>query len=211
MLNKKLFMFVALAVCTILPAVADDVVFDEGAVAVMEYQVDGSLFQRIADLEQEKVLMQLEKERAQLQLDLERLAAEQRKLTIETEAMDTRAEEQKNKLEADRQKLAAEREKLEQQRQKLEQQPFDTGTPAAAAKPAPEPARASPISERYRLLNVMGVGRQLQATVEDLNTGQRRTVWAGKTMDGYTVKSISLDDGIVFTKDGEIETLGVGK
>ena len=37
--------------------------------AVSDYQVNGSLFQQITDLEQEKVLMQLEKERAQLYLE----------------------------------------------------------------------------------------------------------------------------------------------
>ena len=42
--------------------------------AIEEYDVNGSLFQQITDLEQEKVLMQLEKERAQLNLDLDRLA-----------------------------------------------------------------------------------------------------------------------------------------
>ena len=43
------------------------------ASAVANYNVDGSVFQQITDLEQEKVLMELEKERAQLDLDLERL------------------------------------------------------------------------------------------------------------------------------------------
>ena len=56
---------------------------DVSADAVAAYQVEGSLFQQITELEQEKVLMQLEKERAQLDLELDRLAAEKIKLHME--------------------------------------------------------------------------------------------------------------------------------
>ena len=61
------------------------------------------------------------------------------------------------------------------------------------------------------MINVIGVGNQLQATVQDIATGQNRRIAVGKQLNGYTVKSISLNDGIVFEKDGVSENLNVGK
>jgi hypothetical protein len=51
----------------------------------------------------------------------------------------------------------------------------------------------------------------LQATLEDLGNGQRKKIWAGKSIDGYDIKSISLDDGVIFAKDGETMSLNLGK
>ena len=51
--------------------------------ALNNYEVSGSLFERITALEQEKVVMQLEKERAQLDLELERLNAEKMKIQMD--------------------------------------------------------------------------------------------------------------------------------
>lgn len=221
MLNKlkKVMLIFGATMIASLPAIAEDpwngeeIIYDAGTVAIMEYQVDGSLFQRIADLEQEKVLMQLEKERAQLQLDLERLAAEQKKLQMESDAMESRAEEQKAKLEADRLQLIAEKEKLEQQKTRLAQQATVTSSQSNDAQPrviASEPEPIAALSQKYRLLNVMGAGSQLQATIEDLSTGQRKKISAGRTLDGYDIRSISLDEGVTFVKDGVVETLSVG-
>ena len=90
MLNKiKTFVLCIMAFGIFMPAssfaVEEEIVDIEeiSADAVENYQVEGSLFQQITDLEQEKVLMQLEKERAQLDLDLDRLAAEKIKLHME--------------------------------------------------------------------------------------------------------------------------------
>ena len=67
------------------------------------------------------------------------------------------------------------------------------------------------ISGKYKLINVIGIGNQLQATIQDISTGQNKRIAVGKQLNGYTVKSISLNDGIVFEKDGESENLTVGK
>ena len=66
------------------------------------------------------------------------------------------------------------------------------------------------IDKNYKLLNVFGAGSQLQATVQELSSGQNKRLTVGKTLDGYKVKSISLDDGVVFVKDGETYTLNIG-
>ena len=63
----------------------------------------------------------------------------------------------------------------------------------------------------YRLVNVIGAGAQLQATIENLATGQNRTVSVGKVVDGYTVQSISLDEGVVFTNGEDTQTLNITK
>ena len=61
-----------------------------------------------------------------------------------------------------------------------------------------------------KTVNVIGAGNQLQATISDLQSGQTRRLGVGKTLDGFTVKSISLDEGVVFVKDGQTQTLNVG-
>ena len=66
------------------------------------------------------------------------------------------------------------------------------------------------MSQKYRLVNVVGAGGQLQASVEDLSSGQSKRVSVGKTLDGFVVKSISIDDGIVFVgPDGKTQNLNV--
>ncbi len=177
--------------------------------AVSDYQVNGSLFQQITDLEQEKVLMQLEKERAQLDLELDRLAAEKIKLHMEIDTLSGRAEQQQQELDAAKAKLEAETAKLEREKQALEN---ENSAPRVASKSASASDDSSDIKidEKYKLVNVFGVGNQLQATVADLKTGQNKKVSVGRSLDGFTVKSISLDDGIVFvTPSGTTQALNV--
>ena len=66
-------------------------------------------------------------------------------------------------------------------------------------------------SDQYRLVYVIGAGSQLQAKIENLDTGQSKTISVGKVVDGYTVKSISLDEGVVFTNGEDTQTLSIGK
>lgn len=175
--------------------------------AVSDYQVNGSLFQQITDLEQEKVLMQLEKERAQLDLELDRLAAEKIKLHMEIDTLSGRAEQQQQELDAAKAKLEAETAKLEREKQALEN---ENSAPRVASKSASDDSSDIKIDEKYKLVNVFGVGNQLQATVADLKTGQNKKVSVGRSLDGFTVKSISLDDGIVFVSpSGTIQALNV--
>ncbi|MBD5400480.1 hypothetical protein HDR61_01900 [bacterium] len=217
MLNKKSFFIIAVAAIVACGgACADDVIDDTiaddmdavSADAVSEYQVEGSLFQQITELEQEKVLMQLEKERAQLDLELDRLAAEKIKLHMEIDTLSGRAEAQQQELETEKAKLEAEAARIAREKESLA---------AAAAAPAQvantNAAVAdedSAISDSFRLINVIGAGSQLQATVEDLGTGQTKRIRTGTSLNGYMVKSISLDDGVVFIKDGKTETLNIG-
>ena len=223
MQNKIKNFLVCLAMVAIVsPAArADDEFVDEvvelediSAAAVADYQVEGSLFQQITDLEQEKVLMQLEKERAQLDLELDRLAAEKIKLHMEIDTLSGRAEQQQAEFEAERAKLAAEAARLTAEKEALENPDKDEEKAAlprassAMSRSASEPSDDS-LASRYKLVNVIGAGNQLQATVVDLNTGQNKRVSVGKTLDGFVVKSISLDDGVVFTKDGETQMLNV--
>lgn len=180
------------------------------AAAVNDYQVEGSLFDQITNLEQEKVLMQLEKERAQLDLELDRLAAEKIKLHMEIDTLSGRAEQQQQEIETERAKLEAEAARLERQKQALED---ETVAAAARAETRVIEQDVSDIlfSDQYRLINVVGAGSQLQATIEDLTTGQTRKLTVGKALDGYTVKSISLDEGVVFVNaDGNTQNLNVG-
>ena len=226
--NKKIwFLSVVLAAVFAMPVCAeeemiDDVEFveyeeveDTSADAVENYDVSGSLFQQITDLEQEKVLMQLEKERAQLDLELDRLAAEKIKLHMEIDTLSGRAEQQQQEFEMERAKLENEAARLELERERMLSEEVDEEPVARVARNmssdegAPEEDVIN-VADNYRLVNVFGAGAQLQATVQDLATGQNKRLSVGKKLDGLTVKSISLDEGVVFVSGGgAIQNLNV--
>ncbi len=197
---------------------ADEAEINDGisADAIEDYQVEGSLFQQITDLEQEKVLMQLEKERAQLNLDLDRLAAEKIKLHMEIDTLSGRAEQQQQEFETERVRLEAEAKRLEKEKEAL-----DSGVEYEVARGADAPVTKksfiaeeeetnADITQKYKLINVYGAGAQLQATIQELSNGQNKRISVGRDVDGYIVKSISLDEGVLFAKDGETYTLNVG-
>lgn len=174
--------------------------------ALLGYNENGSLFEKITMLEQEKVVVQLEKERAQLDLDLERLNAEKIKLQMELDTLSGRAEQQQHELEAAKTQLDIQTETLKRQMAALDEGPVSVPVAKTVEKKEdPE------VSKKYKLINVVGMGNQLQATIEDITTGQNKRIAVGKELDGYIVKSISLNDGIVFEKDGETESLNIGK
>ena len=129
---------------------------ETSAEAVANYDVSGSVFQQITDLEQEKVLMQLEKERAQLDLDLDRLAAEKIKLHMEIDALSGRAEAQQQEIETQMAKLEAEAARLEREKEELKSIPVVRATKPVANTTKEE----NPISEKYKLVNVIGAGSQ---------------------------------------------------
>lgn len=186
-------------------SVSDAELADEmSANALLSYDETGSLFERITTLEQEKVVAQLEKERAQLDLDLERLNAEKIKLQMELDTLSGRAEQQQHELEAAKAQLDIQTEKLKRQMDNLDEAPVQV-------EKVQERKEESSVSKRYKLINVVGVDNQLQATIEEISTGQNKRIAVGKQLDGYTVKSISLNEGIVFEKDGETESLNIGK
>ena len=176
------------------------------AQALNDYEVEGSLFEKITMLEQEKVVIQLEKERAQLDLELDRLNAERIKLQMELDTLSGRAEQQQHELEAAKTQLEIQTEKLRRQRDVVDEEYED----AVVSKPQPKYTDAG-VNRRYKLVNVVGVDNQLQATIEEIATGQNKRIAVGKELDGYIVKSISLNDGIVFEKDGKQESLNIGK
>ena len=197
----------------------DDVAANEelSAEAIEDYQIEGSLFQQITDLEQEKVLMQLEKERAQLNLDLDRLAAEKLKLQMEIDTLSGRAEQQQQEFETERARLEAEAKRLEREKEALDSAPEATTSVTQTSQPRAqksfiekEEVQDSDLAKKYKLINVFGAGAQLQATLQDLASGQNKRVTVGRTLDGYTVKSISVDDGVVLINGNDVQTLNVG-
>lgn len=240
--NKLFGLFLAVLSWCVIPCVGyadDEIVFDDAGVdfledvnnigeeaqgvqdigaatAVANYNVQGSIFQQITDLEQQKVLMELEKERAQLDLDLDRLTAEKIKLQMEMDTLSGRAEQERQILQNEKSRLEAEAEKIEQERRALAQAAEDgnsgVGYQMEKSKRVEKKQVEQPqedISAIYKLVNVMGAGNQLQATLSDLETGQTKRVSVGKIVNGFTVKSISLEDGVVFIKDGETQNLNI--
>ncbi|MDR1207550.1 MAG: hypothetical protein LBK26_04015 [Rickettsiales bacterium] len=169
------------------------------------------VFQQIAEMEQEKILLQLEKERAQLMLEMDRMAVEQARLRGDLESDKNAAALEK--LEQANEKLESEKEALKDQIERLKASSGsvkETAVPQKKQNLEQDDSIDAGIAARYRLIDIVGAGRQLQATVEDLKTGQRKKVWAGRPIDEYEVRSVSLDDGVVFVKDGVSESLNVG-
>lgn len=230
MQNKKMILVAMFGLCAVFAgARADDAVFIEETIeqaefspeeemenlsadAIENFEVQGSLFQQITDLEQEKVLMQLEKERAQLDLELDRLAAEKIKLHMEIDTLSSRAEQQQMQVETEIVKLENEANRLVKEQEELMAQEEEIEEEVKVIKKKAETKESNvEFAEKYRLINVIGAGNQLQATIEDLNNGQTKRISVGKKLDGYTVKSISLDEGIVFTKGEDEQSLSVGE
>ena len=177
-----------------------------------DYDVEGSLFQKITDLEQEKLVMQLETERIRMDLELDRLNKEKMKMQKELEEMNVSVNSQGADMEMVRAEIEAQKEQLKKEIEDLlkrqEAQKQDIVVGRFEQESAPETSQAA---SKYKLINVIGVGNQLQATIEDTVTGQNKRIAVGKKLDGYTVKSISLNDGIVLEKDGISENLNVGR
>ncbi|MCL2338766.1 MAG: hypothetical protein FWC51_02310 [Proteobacteria bacterium] len=175
---------------------------------------DRPVFQQIADLEQARVLLQLEKEKAQLMLDLDRMAAEQSKLRGGDNAGGPDQSAKADaiaQLQKDNAKLQDKLTVLQAQMDKLKTAPAPTpAAGSAAASAADTETAADGVSAQFRLIQIIGVGRELQATIEDLKSGQRRKISVGGQVAGYNIRSISLDEGVVFEKDGTTDTLGVG-
>lgn len=186
--------------------VTDDT--DVSADAVAGYDVNNSLFQQITDLEQEKILMGLEKDRAQMDLELDRLAAEKVKLHMEMNNLKNKSDEQKQNLADQAAKLAEQEKQLELQKKQVAngQQPSQV----VSVTKTTDNQKLTAFNKKYKLVNIIGAGTQLQASVQDLETGQNKKLSVGKVLDGYTVKSISLDEGVVVTKDNDTETLNIG-
>jgi type IV pilus biogenesis protein PilP len=151
----------------------------------------------------------LEKERAQLQLDMDRLAAEQVRIQTEMDALSGAGNTQAEALELERQRLELEKEKLEAQRKNIETAPVSQTSKTTSRTSSSSSDDSSPLDEKYRLIEIVGAGRQLFATIEDTTTGQRKKISVGKELDGYIVDSVSLDEGIVLSKDSETATLGI--
>ncbi|MDR2770233.1 MAG: type IV pilus biogenesis protein PilP [Rickettsiales bacterium] len=220
---KKLLLF-AMGLAVMAPLHAEEAFSEEDFADVESYDAEGSLFQKIADLEQEKVLLMLEKEKAQLQLDLDRLSAEQTRLVREQDTANARAEEQAAEIEKQKLAIEQERAKLEAQKKKAAEEAKIEKTEkipkAADSKDGDEPAKQGPltraaaddgsISEKYALIEIVGAGSQLFATIENIETGKQKKLSVGKQLDGFTVRSISIDDGVELEKDGELAVLGVG-
>ncbi len=219
MQNKKMLMFVVLGVVAMMGRVnaAPEQVVDievemeqVAADAIDNYQVEGSLFQQITDLEQEKILMQLEKERAQLDLELDRLAAEKIKLHMEIDTLSGRAEQQQQEIETQKAKLEAEAARIEKEKESWLAEMEEKKTATKPVVNTSAPAVEMDVAKMYRLVSVAGAGAQLQATVADLGTGQTKRIGVGKSLGGFKVKSISLDDGVEFIgPDGTVQNLNV--
>ena len=197
MQNKMIKIFIIISVIFPISVIADVNVNAD------KYDPSGSMFEKITDMEQKKVLWQLEKENAQMQLDMDRMKAERARIKNEIESIKGAEAAQIQAIELERQRLDLEKQKLEAQKYNINQMQVSNDNSAGIEKESLD------IQEKYRLIEIIGAGRQLIATIEDNKTGQRKKISVGKELDGYTIDGISLDEGIVLSKDGEKQTIGV--
>ena len=127
---------------------------------------------------------------------------------MEIDTLSGRAEQAQQELETEKARLEAEAASLARQKEELSR-PVEPASSKPASTSARNQESDDSIADKYRLVNVVGAGNQLQATVEDLSTGQNKRLSVGKVLNGFTVKSISLDEGVVFVKDGITENLNI--
>ena len=132
---------------------------------------------------------------------------------MEIDTLSGRAEQQQQEIETQKAKLEAEAARIEREKEswlKEIENAEASNSAGYSAMPAKVEERNADVSKNWRLVNVVGAGAQLQATVEDLNNGQKRRVNVGKELDGLTVKSISLYDGVVLVdKEGNTQVLNI--
>lgn len=132
---------------------------------------------------------------------------------MEIDTLSGRAEQQQQEIETQKAKLEAEAARIEREKENwLADMESKNASKARTAQTVVKQKPVVNIADNYRLVNVSGAGGQLQATVEDLNTGQSKRVRVGKILGGLKVKSISLYDGIVLVdKKGTMQTLNISK
>ncbi|MDR0967319.1 MAG: hypothetical protein LBL75_00595 [Rickettsiales bacterium] len=198
--NKFVILILAMFVCWSANAAAP---------SVDEYQPAGTMFQMVADLEQEKLLLQLEKEKAQLQVDMDRLLAEQARIKNEMDAMSGAGDTQAQALELERKRIEVEKQKLDAEKNNIASDISPAKTTTRTSTKKAEPEIESPITEKYTLVEIIGAGRQIGATIVDNDSGQSKKISVGKKLDGWNVDSVSLDEGIVLSKDGETAILDI--
>ena len=192
---------------TVTEKTADEI----SAEALDAYNVEGSLFEKITSLEQEKLIMKLEAERMKLDLELDALSQQKMKKQMEMGGMyGQQQSDQQQEIQEAKAELDAKIENLKKQITEMNTKSDEQESGKAVEKIEKKETPAQ-ISGKYKLINVIGVGNQLQATIQDITTGQNKRIAVGKQLNGYTIKSISLNDGIVFEKDGVSENLNVGK
>ena len=98
---------------------------------------------------------------------------------MELDTLSGRAEQQQHELEAAKAQLDIQTEKLKRQMDSLDAQP------ATTVVKEPQKQEESDVSKKYKLINVVGIGNQLQATLEEVATGQNKRIAVGKELDGY--------------------------
>jgi len=224
---RKISMFFCLGlICLGVPMNAfseeiDEIMVDEvlsertadeiSAEALDAYAVEGSLFEKITNLEQEKLIMKLEAERLKLGMELDDLNTKKMQKQIELDELASRGDQQQE-IEAAKAELDSKIENLKKQIAEMDAQKAEDAKARDVEKEErKKEEKESQINNKFKLVNVIGVGNQLQATIQDMSSGQNKRISVGKQLNGYTVKSISLNDGIVFEKDGVSENLNVGK
>lgn len=185
----------------------DSLITDESAKSINNFDLQNTVFEQITNLEQDKLLMQLKKEKAQIELDLSRLEAEKLRLNKEVDELKNKSSDKEIELMDENEKLKQDISSLELENQNLVNTINQNQTTAYIG----ENNIQNSISQKYRLSDITGMNNELEATIIENETGQKRKISVGKIIDGYTVYSISLAEGIVFKKGDITETLNMVK
>jgi len=77
------------------------------------------------------------------------------------------------------------------------------------AQKTTEPNLEKTSTKKYKLIKILGNEDKVQILLQENSTGQKRFVYIGDDLDGWIVKSFSLEQGIIVEKDGEVKVLDV--
>ncbi|MBL0690306.1 MAG: hypothetical protein JJV93_02155 [Alphaproteobacteria bacterium] len=188
-------------------------------VADAQYNLEGTIFESIIDLEKDKILARISNEREKLEVEKKRMAVEH--LRIEQELKKLNGELEKEKLDT----LA----ELEKANEKWKSS-IDKDIKDAIAKVKKDVIkdldRASTSNTKnfnnensvskssntfvpktpdsvkaYTIVKISGAGEKLTATVQNIKNKREYLLTKGSDLDGYHVDNISIRDGIVLSLD----------
>ncbi len=189
------------------------------------YDTSGTLFQKIVDLEQQKLLLKLEKEQTQMELDLKKLQAdklafqrEQDKINQNQDFEKRKAEESQKKLEEEKKKLEEEKKYIEEQKSSINKSLADIASKQKTlnSKPASPVVVSSNsgkenISSSYRIKDILGAGGMYSVVLEGIPNNQVRKLSKGQMLpNGYKITKIQPIEGkVTFEKDDDVQELSI--
>ncbi len=159
---------------------------------LLSLETTGSIFDQFAEFEKNKLLMTLQTDEEKMQLERDRVKLQRLKLKKELAEFEEKEEpvayqESDDSDEEDSEDYADDEEEIEEE---ISNEP-------------------KTFSEMYSVKTIMGVGKKLIAVLKSIDNESKTRVKIGTEIEGYTIRKIQPKKGIVVSKNGQIEEIGI--